>query len=142
VRVDTTRFGVLEVSEEEVFTFPQGIPGFENSKEYILLPASEEEKSPFFFLQSVAEKELSLFLLDPFQMFGDYDVEIDNKVIEALHIKSENDVLLFTTVTVNSTLNDSTTNMKAPIVLNVKEKLGAQIILEKNDYIIKQPLSV
>jgi flagellar assembly factor FliW len=142
VKIETARFGIIEVSEEEVFTFPKGIPGLADFKKFIILPASNEEKSPFFFLQSVENKELSLFLLDPFQSFKDYHVDLDQKTIETLEVENDEDVMLLTVVTVNKTLSDSTANLKAPIVFNVKKKLAVQMIIENNNYQIKQPLSV
>jgi flagellar assembly factor FliW len=142
VKVETTRFGELEIAAEDVLTFTNGIPGLVEYKKFVLLPADSEAETPFFFLQSIENKGLSLFLVNPFQMFKDYDVELDEKTIESLKITNEADVLLFTIITVNNTLQDSTTNLKAPIVINVKEKLGTQMILDHKKFLIRQPLSV
>jgi flagellar assembly factor FliW len=141
MQIKTSRFGILEKSEDEVITFPKGIPGLESFKTFIIIPA-ETESSTFFFLQSTEKEDLALFLLNPFQLFKDYEVKLDAKSSALLKAEDSDDVVAFTVITVNGTIEKSTTNLKAPIMINVKKNRGVQMIIENKNYEIKQPLAV
>lgn len=140
MKIQTARFGEMEIEECRMITFIKGIPGFEEFKKYVLLPADEKGESPFFFLQSIEIKEVSFLLLDTFSFFKEYDVKLEDSVIEKLEIDKPDDVVVLTTVTANSELQDATTNLKAPLVINHNKQLGMQIFLDNKQYMIKQPM--
>ncbi|WP_053360817.1 flagellar assembly protein FliW [Bacillus sp. FJAT-27251] len=140
MKIQTVRFGEMEVDESRLITFEKGIPGFEEDKRYVLLPADEQGETPFFFLQSVERAELSLLLLDSFSFFEGYDVELGDSLIGKLEIEKPEDVLVLTTVTAKGGLKEATTNLKAPIVINHSKRLGMQVVLENKSYMVKQPL--
>lgn len=140
MKIQTVRFGEIEVAESQLITFLKGIPGFDEVKKYVLLPADESGESPFFFLQSAEKAEISFLLLDTFSFFNDYDVKLDDAVIEKLEIDKPEDVIVLTTVTVQGDLQQATTNLKAPLVINHTKLLGTQIVLDNRPYMIKQPL--
>lgn len=140
MNIQTTQFGPIEVADDRILTFERGIPGFEEYKEYALIPADASEATPFFFLQSVEEEEVSFFLVDPFTFFGDYDVKLGDQQVERLALEDPADAIVLTTITAASDLKDATTNLKAPIVINNKKRLGMQVVLDNKTYNIKQPL--
>lgn len=142
MNIETTRFGSIDVDPEQIITFPKGIPSFEEYKQYALIPADEAKDNPFYFMQSLEEPDLCFFLLDPFQFFKEYQVELDEPTIADLEITSPEDVLIFTLVTARGSLKDATTNLKGPLVINMKKRIGKQILLDKTGYLIKQPLFV
>ena len=140
MKIQTTRFGELEIADSSVITFNKGIPGFEESKEYVLIPADDTGESPFFFLQSIDSEEVNFFLVDPFSFFKEYDVKLEEQMVERLELESPTDALVLTTVTAKGEIKDATTNLKAPLVINNSKQLGMQIVLDNKDYLIKQPL--
>ncbi|MGB3259856.1 flagellar assembly protein FliW [Paenisporosarcina sp.] len=140
MKIQTTRFGELEIADSSVITFNKGIPGFEESKKYVLIPADESGETPFFFLQSIDIEELSFFLVDPFMFFKEYEIKLGDQMVERLELESPADALVLTTVTANGELTDATTNLKAPLVINNNKQLGMQVVLDNKDYLIKQPL--
>jgi len=140
MKIQTTRFGELEIADSRVITFNKGIPGFEESKKFVLIPADETGETPFYFLQSIDIEELSFFLVDPFTFFKEYDIKLDEQMVERLELESPTDALVLTTVTANVELTDATTNLKAPLVINTNKQLGMQVVLDNKDYLIKQPL--
>ncbi|WKA53936.1 flagellar assembly protein FliW [Planococcus shixiaomingii] len=140
MKIQTTQFGELKIADNRIITFEKGIPGFEESKQYILLPADENGESPFFFLQSIDIEELSFFLVDPFSFFKDYDVKLEEKMVERLALEDAADVIVLTTVSVTGEMKDATTNLKAPLVINNMKQLGMQTVLDNKTYQIKQPL--
>ena len=140
MKIQTSRFGEIEIADSRVITFEKGIPGFEEYKEYVLLPMDEKEESPFFFLQSIDTTEIEFFLVDPFTFFKDYDVKLEEQMVERLELEEPTDALVLTTVTVKGDIKEATTNLKAPLVINNNKQLGMQIVLDNKNYQIKQPL--
>lgn len=140
MKIQTTRFGELEIADSSVITFNKGIPGFEESKKYVLIPADEKGESPFFFLQSIEKEEVSFFLVDPFSFFKEYDIKLKDQMVEKLELESPTDAIVLTTVTAKGEIKDATTNLKAPLIINNSKQLGMQIVLDNKDYMIKQPL--
>ena len=140
MKIQTTRFGEIEVADKSIITFNKGIPGFEDDKKYVLVPADASEDTPFFFLQSIEAEEVSLFLVDPFTFFKDYDVKLADQMVERLELEDPADAIVLTTVTVPGEINSATTNLKAPLIINNKKQLGMQIVLDNKSYEIKQPL--
>ncbi|MQR94830.1 flagellar assembly protein FliW [Fictibacillus phosphorivorans] len=121
----------IEISDKDILHFEQGLPGFEDEKQFVLLPM---EGTPFSTLQSVSTKELAFFTTNPFLFFTDYDFELVESVQKQLKIKEESDVLVQVILTIQEPLEKSTGNLQAPVVLNVKENLAKQVILTDNKY--------
>lgn len=140
MKITTARFGEIEVVQENVITFNRGILGFGELHKFILFPADETQETPFYFLQSVEEGEVCFFLLDTFSFYPEYDFELDEDSVSDLNIERPEDVLTFTIVTAKESLKDATTNLKAPVIINNNQKLAKQVVLEKGNYLIKQPL--
>jgi len=140
MKIQTTRFGELEIAASSVITFNKGIPGFEESKKYVLIPADETDETPFFFLQSIEKEEVNFFLVDPFSFFKEYDIKLKDQMVDELELEKPTDVIVLTTVTAKGEIKDATTNLKAPLIINNSKQLGMQIVLDNKDYMIKQPL--
>ena len=130
--------GEIEYSEKDKVTFKKGIPGFEELKEYILVDLKDYE--PFKLLQSLDEENVGMIVTSPYEFFNDYEVKLNDEVIKSLNIKSEEEVLIITTVTLNSDPKKITTNLQGPIVINITQNLGEQIILDNSKYKVKEPL--
>lgn len=128
----------IEYKEEEIIYFKKGIPGFQNLKKFILFPV--EENDFFSVLHSVEDSNVGFIVVSPFNVEKDYEVELNDTLLRNLNIKEEKDVLIFNTVTLSSDVKKITSNLKAPIVINIKTRLGEQIILNDDKYEIKYPL--
>lgn len=134
----TKYHGVIEYRNEDVIVFKKGLPGFKELKNYIIFPL--ESNDAFSILHSVEDIEVGLVLVSPFTISGDYEFKIPDTYIKELEIANSEDVLVLTTVTLNSNVENITTNLKAPIIINIKEKLGEQLILDNDKYKIKESL--
>jgi flagellar assembly factor FliW len=117
-KIVSLHFGELTIDKEHIFTFPDGMLGFENLKEYVLI--SEEETIPFKWLISIDEPEIGFPVLSPWH--------IDLKYNPGKNFNFDYEVL-FVVVTLENQDGNMTANMKAPIILNVEEQNGKQIIL-------------
>lgn len=134
MRIQTPVFGEIEIDPQQVVTFANGIPGFEHETEYVFIPL---EDSPFVVMQSV-QSMLHFIVTDPFPLFSDYHFELSDGDIEHLEVQSQEDVLVYNIVVLREDISQSTINMQAPLVLNVRTKKGKQIVL--NQYQVRQPL--
>ncbi|SDP69482.1 flagellar assembly protein FliW [Clostridium gasigenes] len=129
--------GKIQYKKEEVITFKKGIPGCEEYKTYVI---KEIEESPFKILQSVQNNELAFIIISPFYVIEDYEIKLSGEIIKNIKIENQKDVMIYSIVNVSSKVENITTNLRAPLVLNIKEKFGEQLIVDKDVYKIKHPL--
>lgn len=139
MNIKTTRFGEIEINDDKIIEFEQGIPGFDEEKQFVIIPY--DEKSPFLFMQSVKQEDLAFLIINPFLIFADYEFEIDDASIEDLTVKQSEDLLIYTIITMNEgDIKKMTTNLVAPIVINKENNKAKQVVLEKSKYNTKHKL--
>ncbi|MEW8992939.1 flagellar assembly protein FliW [Clostridium sp.] len=127
-----------EKRDKNVITFNNGLPGFESLKTYVL--EDIEGSEPFKMLKSIEDENIGFVTIVPFDFKVDYEVKLTEAVINSLKVEAPEDVLILNTVTLNSDIKKITTNLKAPIIINSKNNLGYQMILDRENYSIKHPL--
>lgn len=136
MKIETLNFGEIEIDENKIIRFQQGIPGFEEEKEFVVV-LNEDQDNPFHFLQSVTNPELSFVIINPFEMFSDYDLLVPEIAIDILKIEKEEDVIIYTIVVIPEEMEKMTTNLVGPIIINVEQRLGKQVILDDERYSTK-----
>ena len=134
----TKYHGVRTYGDDDIIVFKKGIPGFKELKSFIIFPL--EGNDVFSVLHSIENIEIGLVLVSPFYVLSDYEINIPDAFMQELKIAVPEDVLVLTTVTLNSNIEEMTTNLKAPMIINIKEKLGEQLILDNDKYKIKELL--
>lgn len=135
MKIQSAILGQVEASESEILTFENGLPGFENEKNFIVL--SIEGNEVYQILQSINSKEVGFVTANPYLFISDYTFHLDESTVEALNIESEEDIIVLTIVTVKEPFNASTVNLKAPVIINTKSKKAKQCILENAEYPIR-----
>ncbi len=136
-KIETTRFGEIEVNDEEVIHFKKGIPGFEKEREFILI---HQEETPFVFFQSVKTSHLAFILIDPFAFYQEYNFDLDEKSIEELEIEDVSNVAIYGILSIPEDFHRATINLQAPVIINRNKKKGKQLILHDTKYLTKTPL--
>ena len=138
-KVNTSRFGEIEVDEKKIVRFKNGIPAFEDEHEFIILPY--EDESPYYFMQSLKSPDLAFLLTIPFLFFPEYTFEIDDESVKELDIKNQENVFYYSMITIpNGSIRYMTANLVAPIVLNADNMQAKQVVLEKSNYTTKHRL--
>lgn len=138
-KITTNRFGVLEIDDNRVVHFKDGIPAFEDEHEFVILPYDEE--SPYYYMQSLKTAELAFVLTVPFLFFPDYAIEIDDDTVKDLQIKNQEKVELYSLLTIpNGSVRYMTANLLAPIVINGENMQAKQIVMDKSNYKTKHRL--
>ena len=137
ITIEDTRFGTLEVPEEAVLDFPDGLIGIGGSR-YVLV--GRDESSPFVWLQSLDEPAIALAVTNPFQFFPEYEVELFDAEAERIGITDPADADVYVTVRAAETLEDFTANLRAPIL--IAKGRGFQVINEAAEAPVRAPLFV
>ena len=141
IKVNTRYFGEIMIEEEKVLHFEQGIPGFDEYKDFTILYDSEEDGEPFFsWLQCITEKDLAFPVVNPFRVVEEYSPVVEDALLEGLGEFTEEDLVILLMATVPADAKKATVNMKAPIVINMKNRQAMQVIVENEDYLVKYPL--
>jgi flagellar assembly factor FliW len=138
MELHTSRFGTLQIDEQTVYTFPKGLPGFEEETNFVIVAPKEEE--PFAFLQSVHNSELAFVIADPFLFYADYDFELSDSIVAELGIDSPAEVLVRSIITVPDELDKATINLVAPIIFNGPAMTAKQVVLGNTPYTTRHPL--
>lgn len=136
--VKTKHFGEIELVEDKVLEFENGILGFEKYKRYTILYDIEKEEKPLIsWLQSLEEPALALPVIHPILIKKDYNPTVDDELLQSLGELNEENLVIFVTLTVPSDITKMTANLKAPIIINADTKKGCQMIVENADYSVK-----
>lgn len=141
MKINTKIFGEIEIADEKIITFENGIIGFPDLKSFTLL--HDEEKGTHAgirFLQSLDEPAFAMPVMDPFVVKEDYAPEVDDELLAKLGNLTEENLLILVTVTIPSDLTRMTVNLQGPIIINVEERKASQIIVEGNAYPVKFPI--
>lgn len=133
----TKYHGEVERDEIQKIHFPNGIPGLEEWKDYVLLPY---EDSGFFILQSIEEAMVAFLVVNIFDVYQNYEYTIPKHAIRKLELQNAEDVLTLGIITPKEDFEESTINLYAPIIINQEKHLGKQIFLEQSDFAVKTPL--
>ena len=137
MKVATKAHGLIDVDERQKLVFPQGLLGFENLKQYILLDA---ERQPFYWLQSIDVEEVAFILVNPFLFRPDFEVNISNEELAEIGIHSPEKALIFSIVTIPSDNSPMTANLQGPLVINRDSRTGKQAVLSDNRWKTKHDI--
>jgi len=138
MRIDTIRFGEIEVEDSKLLVFDSGIPGLEEYRRYALLQF--EESYPIIWLQSVDDGGICLPVMDTFAVLSGYVFDIDDADVKELQLKGPEDLYVVTVLVIPEDIQGMTANLAAPIIINTAEGKAKQIMLSGGDYNIRAPI--
>ncbi|WZL73738.1 flagellar assembly protein FliW [Clostridiaceae bacterium 35-E11] len=137
--LNTKHFGEIQIDENKILTFQEGLLGFEHIKQYTIIMNPDEE-IPFHWLQAIDEPDLAFVITNPFLFKEDYAFDIPDKVIDQLQIEKQEDVMIFVIAVVPEELQKMTVNLRGPLVINVPAKKGKQMVLDGGGYSLKHKI--
>lgn len=141
MKVNTRIFGKVDVAEEKLLTFDNGIIGLENMKRFVLLYDSEKgEGDTITWLQSTDDADFAMPVINPYMVKQDYNPMVEDEMLVSLGELNPEDLMVFTTIKVPADITQMTVNFKAPIIIHAKTRKGCQIIAENDDYLVRQPV--
>lgn len=136
--INTSRFGRIEFQNNDVLTFSEGLLGFADLRQFVLLDDPSDEI--FAWLQSCESAHIAFPVLEPELFAESYKVTLNKADLESLKLQSQDKARYFSIVTIPDDPTQMTANLKAPIVVNVTEKLARQCVLQDNNLAIREPI--
>lgn len=131
MEIETIQLGVVGYEAKDVLSFEEGLYGFTEAKQFIIIGESTPE-FPFQWLQSLESSELSFVITSPFLFVDQYDFEIPEAITEKMCIKSIEDVAIYSLVVIPEVIEQTTLNLKAPLLINKSNRQGKQLILNED----------
>lgn len=143
MEVNTSRFGDIKVTKEDILTFPEGLLGFNQLREFILLDDPDDEI--FAWLQSCEVAEIAFPILEPELLLQGYHVQLSRFDHETLGLDEKSKawkeaIRVFCIVTIPTDPTLMTANLKAPVVINILNRRARQVVLPDNNLSIREPI--
>ena len=139
--IKTKIFGEVEISDDKILTFEDGIIGFPDLKHFTLIHDEEKGKDAGIrYFQSIEEPAFAMPVMNPLMVCEDYNPQVSEEFLASLGNITDENIVVLVTVTVPTDLTKMTVNLQGPIIINSDEKKGAQIIVEGSDYPVKFPI--
>jgi len=131
--VQTSRFGQLEIEEDRIVTLPEGMVGFNQAQRFVV--HQHKAGVSFFWFQSVENGELAFLIADPKEFIPSYRPVLSQADCAALRVAGVAETQVYVTIVVpKDDPSKMSANLLGPIVLNLKEQLGRQVILATDEY--------
>src|SRR5574344_694049 len=139
MKIKTTRFGEIEIADEKVYSLMRPIVGYPNEKSFALI--EQDAKSAFRWLQSTVSPDLAFPVTMPAYFNIDYSFELPDDAQEELEIETAEEIMVLTIAVIpHENPRASTVNLLAPLVFNVKNHKGSQVILSGSGFDVSHHL--
>ncbi len=136
MEINTRDFGIIEVENDAVYEFPDGLYGFEEDKKFAVFSRSFEDVS-FLYLQSIDHTVPCFLVFEPWDLLPNYKPVISKEDMDICQVDSIDDLMFLVIAVAPSSIRDLSINIKSPVVLNPKTRTARQIILQNPDYSVK-----
>ena len=140
MKLQTKYFGEIEYDADDCFSFPNGLYGFEEEKEFLLIPF-EGSQSSLLCLQSIQTPSLAFMMMDPFALKPDYAPVLQPAELSALEVQQYDELCYYVMCVVRQPISESTLNFKCPVAINPNTRVSMQIILDSAEYGMRHLLS-
>ncbi len=135
MKLQTRKFGEIEIEESKTLSMPEGLPGFPGFERFVLI--EDPKTAPFCWLQSLEDPSLALAMMDPFLFKPDYKMDLEgfiaSKGWEGVDTK---DLLVYVVINISKGEkgNTITANLIGPIIINLKNNETIQVVLSNTSY--------
>ena len=138
ITIMTRDFGQQEINKADIINFPNGIFGFEDSKQFVVLSPLGDDASPMW-LQSVDSPVPCFIVFKPLDFITDYNPEPSKEDLDLIKFQNKEDIDVLSIAVIPEDYKKTTLNIKSPIIVNRKDRIAVQTILDE-DYDIRFPL--
>lgn len=131
--IDKRGYEVLDIRPDQIFTFVEGIPGFEKIKQYCIL--FDENEKPFAHFSALGGFNLEFVVVNPWLILPSYKPDIADDEFKGIDSPEDKDLLVLAIVVLADNIAESTVNLSAPIIINSKNGKAKQVVIRNmNDY--------
>lgn len=139
MKLDTLRFGEIEIEENRIFDFVMPIIGFNHLSKFVILEPNKE--TLFKWLQSIEDPSLAFPIISVAALDYDYVIDIPDNVVEVLGITSVDSILVMNITSIPQEDPKGTTiNLLAPLIFNLANQKAGQVVLSGSGYDISYPM--
>jgi flagellar assembly factor FliW len=138
VKVNTSRFGELDVNPTDIVAFPEGLLGFENLKKYFVVDPGDS--TLILWLQSIEDEKVAFPIIEPKIFKPDYIAKLLPADLNGLELEALNNAKLYSILTIPANVTEMSANIKAPVVINSQKKIGKQIVLQDSKLSVKHEM--
>ncbi len=135
----TTGFGEFDVDPRDILSFPDGLPGFESCRRFVVL--SSETTSPLQLLQAVGGEAASFLAIDPRLVVADYACPLTAADLLRLGADGSEPLVWLALIALGEG-GGATVNLRAPVVVNPARMTGFQVVPSISQYPLRHPLVV
>ncbi|MCJ8346955.1 flagellar assembly protein FliW [bacterium] len=127
MKFNTTRFGEIDVPEQDIITFPNGILGFSESLRYVIL--NDPATDPLRWLQSIDDGELAFVIIDPIRFRPEYSLDLSDGDVSSLQLENPDEAMIYSIVVIpKDDPQRMTANLQGPLVINAIKMIAKQVI--------------
>ncbi|WP_066683523.1 flagellar assembly protein FliW [Christensenella intestinihominis] len=137
MKIQSARFGIIEINDQSIISFDGGLPGLEGLEKYAIIRCDQTD--PIQWLQSVDNQDVSIPIINPFLLKPDYEIEIDDSELDLIQTHSEEDLVVLCIMVIPDDLTKMTINLMAPLLVNIRKMIGAQIMMDYITLPISEP---
>lgn len=138
MKITTKIFGEIEIADDKIITFVNGIIGYPDLKRFTLIYNEEQGvNAGIRWMQSVDEPGFAIPVMDPLLVKGDYNPVVDDEIFINIGELTPDNTLVLVSVTVPKEITKMSVNLQGPYVINVDELKACQVIVENTDYPVK-----
>lgn len=124
MNVFTSRFGNIEIEAEDVIRFDEGLIGFDDKKEWVIL--ADAENDAIAWLQSLEDPAIAMAVVSPRRFVPAYQVEIPPQATKRIGLSGTEQAFVLSVVSRND--HALTLNLRAPIIVALERRRGWQIV--------------
>jgi flagellar assembly factor FliW len=139
MKIQTKRFGELDLDQEAFIDLPEGLVGLDSIKQFCLIEESPDK--PLKWMQVINEPGLAFVVSDPYDFYPDYELEVSDSDIAQLGIEKPEEVAVLVLLTFGPSGHGITANLVAPLVICTKTRKAKQIILQSDRYTTRHSLT-
>lgn len=140
MKVNTKKFGEIDLADDKLIHFTNGIVGFPQLTDFALIHDGEKEDGPIRWLQSMQESGFAMPVIDPLFVMEDYNPVVEEELLKDIELEDEEELFVLVTLTVPKDIQKMSANLKAPFVINTRNKKACQLIVEDDRCEVKFPV--
>ncbi len=140
MKIQTRAFGEVDIDDQKIIEFPEGIVGFPDLNHFTLIFDDEKGRDSIQWLQSIEEPGFAMPVMNPLIVLPDYNPAVDDEYLQPIGGIAEDGMLVLVTVTVPVDIERLTVNLRGPIVINTETRKGMQVILDDEKFEVKFPI--
>lgn len=132
MKIDIEWLGLKNVSidPETLFTFPEGIAGFEECRRFKLF--NEEGKTTVYWLQSIDDTSVTFSIVAPDALDIEYQIELSDADCELIDLQAPEDAAVVVIVYRKEAEGGKiAANTRSPVILNTRSRKGMQKVLQE-----------